>query len=200
MGNTSSCPPGFQSGFFLTCSASCPAGFKYVQDPGQPPTEKCVHLKRNEWVIQLTPQPVPVVGQPLPLSYAAETQRVKKEAESIAERDQLDEKKQVITRDHSRIQSEYAAFDSSQQGLQTLREVSKSLTPLRPPTAPESDIEIERQKILNLQANRLLFIQIALALVVFALITYMTFPVDIAHGVAFILLSLGISFGFFLRK
>ena len=98
---------------------------------------------------------------------------------------------------YDRIQSEYANFN---QYSESIKNVSDSLKPMRPPTAPSSDLEIERKKIIELQAPHFLFIQIVLGLLVTALISYVVLPAEYAHGIAFLLLSMAISFGFFLRR
>jgi hypothetical protein len=80
------------------------------------------------------------------------------------------------------------------------RQVIDSLKPFRPPTAPSSDLEKERREITDAQKTSLFYIQLALFIVVLALLGYVLLPVDVAHGSAFLLLCVGISLGFFLRK
>lgn len=84
--------------------------------------------------------------------------------------------------------------------MTTIREVTESLRPFRPPTAPESDIEMSRKAIMASSAPNILLLQILLALLVLCLIGYALLPLEIAHGIALVLLSVGIALGFFLKK
>jgi len=81
-----------------------------------------------------------------------------------------------------------------------IREVTDSLKPFRPPTAPSSDLEKERKEITNLATRNLYFIQIALFLVVLSMLSYFMFSLDTANLIAFGLLCVGIALGFFLRR
>jgi hypothetical protein len=74
------------------------------------------------------------------------------------------------------------------------------LTPLRPPTAPADDLEKERKAIAFDVRRSVLFIQVALGLVILALVAYLVLPASSANGVAFLLLCVGVAVGFFLRK
>lgn len=94
---------------------------------------------------------------------------------------------------HSNTQSQAAQF-------RTIREVNQSLTPLRPPTAPASDIEMSRKAIRESSAPNILFLQLLLGLLVLCLIGYALLPLGVAHGLALLLLSVGIALGFFLKK
>jgi hypothetical protein len=49
-------------------------------------------------------------------------------------------------------------------------------------------------------APNILLLQILLGLLVLCLIGYALLPVDIAHGLAIVLLAVGIALGFFLKK
>ena len=82
----------------------------------------------------------------------------------------------------------------------TLQDFVNSLKPFRPPTAPSSDLEKERKAILAISQRDMYFIQIALFLAVLSLLGYFVLPTEYAHGVALLLLSVAVSFGFFLRK
>lgn len=98
--------------------------------------------------------------------------------------------------EYNRIQSEYAVFTAGSEVEKTVEE----LKPLRPPTAPSSDIEQERKAILSLQGNHLLFIQIVLFLVILCMLTYLFVPIAYSHYIVFLLLCVGVALGFFLRK
>jgi hypothetical protein len=182
-----------------------------MQESGSPPVEKCVHVVRNSRFVTLYALPIPGGGQPIPPTYgrerdrlATEIAKVKGQVRSDDEQEKAlnsfqDQKRQNAS-SYDRIQSEYAAFNQYTENVKSVKDVTQSLRPLRPPTAPSSDLEIERQKILALQAPHFLFIQIVLGLLVTALVSYVVLPAEYAHGIAFLLLSMAISFGFFLRK
>jgi hypothetical protein len=74
------------------------------------------------------------------------------------------------------------------------------LKPLRPPTAPAEDLEKERRAIAFDVRRSVLFIQVALGLIVLALVAYLVLPASWANGVAFLLLCVGVAVGFFLRE
>lgn len=81
----------------------------------------------------------------------------------------------------------------------TLEEVNQSLKPFRPPTAPGSDMAIQRKALLS--GNRsLVFIQLVLFILLAVLVVYLVLPVTAANGVAVLLLCGGIAYGFFLRR
>ena len=81
-----------------------------------------------------------------------------------------------------------------------LQELNQSLKPFRPPTAPASDIQIERKYILESSAPNFLVIQVALAVIVLALLAYVLLPASIAHSIALLLFAVGIAVGIFLKK
>lgn len=173
--------------------------------------EKCVHVARNNRFVTLQAVPVPRKDEPLPSAYAAEKDRVATEIAKLKGLIKTDEEEErALTnlrdqkfgneREYSRIQSDYANFNQYTEDVKSVKRVSDSLKPMRPPTAPSSDLEIERRKIIDMQQPHFLFIQIVLALLVTSLVGYMVLPAEYAHGIAFLLLSVAISFGFFLRR
>jgi hypothetical protein len=96
--------------------------------------------------------------------------------------------------DHSQIQSQVAEFKP------ILQNVNQSLKPFRPPTAPDSDVAMQRKAILESSAPNFLVVQIALAALVLALVGYLLLPVNLAHPIAALLFSVGIAVGIFLKK
>ena len=100
----------------------------------------------------------------------------------------------TTVQDHDAIRSQYAEYRVA------IKDVSDSLKPMRPPTAPSSDLAQERKSILASSAPNFLVVQIALAIVVLCLVFYITLPIDVAHGLALLLLSGGIAVGIFLSK
>jgi ABC-type multidrug transport system fused ATPase/permease subunit len=210
MGANSSCPAGFERGMFFSCRAQCPPEFKYVQTSGGtagPPSESCVHMLRNDRsfpLISLPSEGSEAIYAEERARVANETQRVKREVEEDTQKatslGEYKAQRRTLTQEYSRIQGDYANYSSNAKVAKELEEVTKSLTPFRPPTAPSSDLEIERKAILAISQKDMFFIQIALFLAVLSLLAYIVLPTDYAHGLALLFLSVAISFGFFLRK
>lgn len=92
-----------------------------------------------------------------------------------------------------------ATPSSTPAPLDVLEEVNQSLKPFRPPTAPASDKAIERKAILSGNQS-LVFIQLALFILLGVLVVYLVLPTTAANGVAFLLLCVGVAYGFFLRR
>lgn len=208
MGN---CPSGYEAGMFGTCRITCPDGFKNAQE-GNPPIQKCVsNLRNDRFVLVNSIGAIQDTRRPIPPAYAAETARFNKELAALKVQMDADEKaakllsdagaqRSDLTHQYGRIQSEYASFNGEAQNVNRVKEVADSLKPFRPPTSPASDLEAERRKITEFQARSLLFIQVALAIVVLVLVSYLIMPADYANAIAFLLLCVAISFGFFLRR
>jgi hypothetical protein len=135
---------------------------------------------------------------------ATETQKVKKVVEEDVQKAaalaDFRNQRGGLTQEYTRIQGDYANFTSNAKVAKEFEDVTKSLKPMRPPTAPSSDLEKERQAILALTQKDMFFIQIALFLSVLSMLGYLVLPTDYAHGIALLFLTVAISFGFFLRK
>ena len=86
------------------------------------------------------------------------------------------------------------------ESFDTLQETVDALKPLRPPTAPASDLAIERKEILESSAPNFLLIQVELAIVILCLLVYLFVPVEHAAGLVVLLLSVGVAVGIFLWK
>ena len=207
MGANLSCPQGFEDGLMFTCVAQCPPEFKRVQEQGGaggPPLVKCVHISRNRLSFPLNPLPKVENGKPIPKSFEEETTRIAGERQRIKNRvaseEELQDSVKTQTQEYSRIQSEYAAYKGANESAFAIKEVKDSLKPFRPPTAPSSDLETERQAILALHNRNLYFVQVALFLVVMVMISYMVLPLDTANTAALALLCVGVAMGFFLRR
>ncbi len=80
-----------------------------------------------------------------------------------------------------------------------MADVNASLKPFRPPTAPSSDLEIERKAIRKSQPS-FVYVQLALFVLLAVMVVYLVFPASTANGVSVLLLAVGIAAGFFLRK
>ena len=207
MGAKLSCPDGFEQGLMFTCHAQCPTDFKYLQLASStvgPPLEKCVHTSNNGFSFLLNPLPMIEPGNPVPSTFPQELERVKEEAarvkKDVEKQQTLQSSLYNYAQDYERIQSEYAAFKESRSAVDKLKDVKNSLKPFRPPTAPASDLEKERKEITTVARRNLYFIQVALFLVVLAMLSYFVFSLETANLIAFALLCVGIALGFFLRK
>jgi hypothetical protein len=135
---------------------------------------------------------------------AKETQRVKKEVEEDTQKAaalaEFKVRRGDLTQEYSRIQGDYANYSSNAKVAKELEDVTQSLKPMRPPTAPSSDLEKERKAILAISQKDMFFVQIALFLAILSLLAYVVLPTDYAHGIVLLFLTVAISFGFFLRK
>jgi hypothetical protein len=87
----------------------------------------------------------------------------------------------------------YESFDN-------LKDLVDTLKPLRPPTAPASDLAIERKSILTSTAPNFLLIQVELAIVILCLLVYAFAPLEVAPSLVVLLLSVGVAVGIFLWK
>ena len=82
----------------------------------------------------------------------------------------------------------------------TLKDVSASLTPFRPPTATEEDIEKEKREIVKGGGPNFLFIQVVVTMVALSLLCYVFLPVSYAQLLSFLMLSVAVAVGIFLWK
>ena len=81
-----------------------------------------------------------------------------------------------------------------------IRQTTSSLHSLRPPTAPASDIARVQKDIVSTTTPNLLVIQIALVILLLCLLVYFFLPMNYAHPIAVLLLSVGFAVGIFLNK
>jgi hypothetical protein len=206
MGNA--CPSGFERGPVFTCHATCPGKFKYNSETEE---EKCVYAMDNRYSFLLQSLPAPPMEDEVPPMYGEELARVKKEAKRVEEQilaeAPMNEKLSAykdIQRDtvqrHSTLQSQYASYASIKEAGDAIAQVTASIKPMRPPTAPAEDIHKERSAILRGSAPNFLLFQIALVILLICLLVYAFVPAEYAHGIAFVLLSVGIAVGIFLTK
>lgn len=99
--------------------------------------------------------------------------------------------------EQQRVKERVASLNSDAASV--LRDVNQSLKPFRPPTAPASDKAIERKAILSGNQS-LVFIQLVLFILLAVLVSYLLLPTHYANGIAFVLLCVGVAYGFFLRR
>jgi hypothetical protein len=154
--------------------------------------------------------PLIETGAPEPPEYATERTRVQAEVaktkalilqdeQTTKSLNEFNTQKGNYAQEYGKIQGDYAVFNTTKDASTKMKHVTDSLRTFRPPTAPASDIEAERKKILGLTSKNLFFIQIALFLLLLSMVTYLILPAEYAHGIVFLLLCTAISFGFFLR-
>lgn len=104
-------------------------------------------------------------------------------------------------RQFERIQSEYAYYAPTGPTAKAIQELNSNLRVPMPKTATETDIQKERKAIVNAKAApSLLIFQVALATLVVCLLVYVFVPAKYAHGLALLILSVGIAVGIFLKK
>ncbi len=103
-------------------------------------------------------------------------------------------------RDYQRIQSEYASYVPIGEAAKAIQETNKQLRVPRPKTATENEINKERKAIVRTKTPSLLVLQVALVTIVLCLLVYVFAPAKYAHGIALLVLSVGIAVGIFLKK
>lgn len=84
--------------------------------------------------------------------------------------------------------------------VETVKDLVDTLKPLRPPTAPADDLAAERKAITESSAPNFLLIQVELGILILCLLVYLFIPLEYAHGLAVLLLSVGVALGIFLWK
>lgn len=186
------CPSDFESTAGQRCRVKCPTGFVYNAGRG---TEECVSSTNERYRVPVTSGVTP---DELTLARTTfQTAFTELQTRMNAERTTLGALSEV-SRENARL---VGRIESTAANFQSIREVSDSLTPLRPPTQPSSDIEAERKLILNRRGTvDLLVAQIALFIVSLCLVVYLILPAGVAHPIAFLILSVGIAVGIFLSN
>lgn len=190
----------------------CPDDFKYAQEGGEtsPLVEKCVYSKNNEYFIELRQMP-PQEAEGPPADYGREQKRFSDELKVLRDRifreaptqekiQSLKSQRESNAREYSSIQSQYASYSAAGEVAAALQTTAQGLRGIRPPVAGSRDIESEKRKLLQGSKPNMLLIQVAIAVTVLALLVYLLIPVQYAHPIAFLLVSMGIAVGIFLRK
>jgi hypothetical protein len=103
-------------------------------------------------------------------------------------------------RQYQQIQSEYASYVPVGEAATAIQATNKQLRVPRPKTATEDAINKERREIVHSKRPSLLVLQVALVTLVLCLLVYLFIPANYAHGVALLVLSVGIAVGIFLKK
>lgn len=208
MGGTASCPVGFESGILSTCRISCPDDFRFLNTDGE---NKCVYRYDNSKTISLSSLPPPDDINEPGSSYQDELDRFNTAVTELRNQIRIEEEtKQVLTdaqtkktqwaSEYSSIKSQQASYNSAMDVKKVLDETEQSLRPLRADVAPSEDLEKERRAITIDARQNMVLAQFSLFLVVLSLIAYITLSREMAHGITFLLLCVGIATGFFLRR
>ena len=106
----------------------------------------------------------------------------------------------VQVRQYQQIRSEYASYVPVGDAAKAIQETNKALRVPRAKTATEDAIRSERRAILASPRPSLLVVQLALVTLVLCLLVYLAIPAKYAHGIALLVLSVGIAVGIFLTK
>jgi hypothetical protein len=177
------CSSGFST-FQRGCIKTCPADFVRVED-------ECQFLSDPTQTVRLEIIPTGNVTRAL-----RESERVNRELQDIRTRQSLlDAQDQSAT--WGTFQQNYAAFPDTNVSIDN---TINQLKVKRPPTAPADDLSYMRSLILQGPSIDILMIQIALALAVLSLVSFLFLSRELAQGLSFILLSTGVAIGFFLRS
>lgn len=199
------CPSGFTTGLWWgSCRLICPSDFKYERGSGG---GTCIYTKDNRHRVRVND--LSVRGSTRESD--RERERFERELQKVRDdirQSEADTQRLQDARDQSSrwtaqagsIASEAAAWRELSQAGKDLRETTDSLRPMRPPTAPSSDLDMERRAISFELKQGLTFLQVVLFLVVLALLGYLFLSTTLAHGIAFLLLCVAIATGFFLRN
>jgi len=199
------CPSGFTAGVGNTCRIICPFDFKYEQDRGR---EACVYARDNQHRVSLNLLPVrgtsPREFERELAKFESRLERVRDDIRNTeAETQRLQSARDQSSRwtaQSGSLASESAAWREISQTGKEIRETTASLRPMRPPTAPATDLDTERRAISFELKQGLTFLQVVLFLVVLILLGYLFLSTTLAHGIAFLLLCVAIATGFFLRN
>lgn len=200
----SRCPPTFEQDGEI-CRLKCPREFKYVD-------KSCVYKTDNAYSIELMDVPI---ASPM-RQFSIEQQRFEAALRDVRKQIQTPQPTTTGSSGPAPVpptttpapptttpvppttgSSGPAPFTST---VDMLKSVSDSLTPHRPPTAPASDIEQERRSILQSSAPSMLLIHVSLFAVVLCLLAYAFIPVEYAHWISLVVLSMAVAVGIFLWK
>jgi hypothetical protein len=189
-----SCPSDFDTTTSGKCVLKCISNTKSLQDGD---VYKCISSVDNAVSVSLKEISVGA----LPEEFQKERDRFQQKYQEVLQAALRNAQKTGIENvaSYSRIQGEYAGIKAVQSSEASIGEVNQSLKPFRPKTAPESDIQIERRRILDSSAPNMLLLQVALALVLLCILAYALIP-SYAGILSFLLLSVGVALGIFLRK
>jgi hypothetical protein len=200
----------------IGCRKKCPQDFKYVQTTeGGRIEERCVYMQDNRYSVKLYSLPgIPERNPPphhLEGMYSNAEREFQQEfirvammaARENADRDavtNLNKSREQQGVDYRRARSEFATYRSAEDVINKMKSVNNSLQPLRPPTVT-SDSAMERRKLmLETSAPNMLLFQISLVILLLCLLSYVFLTPPASYYLSFLLLTVGIALGIFLRK
>jgi len=200
----SQCPPNFERDF-LGCSAMCPREF--TTQVGGLFDKRCLLIEDNRYSFSV--RRIPLRAQTS--RYNAELTRISNEAARLRgefaadklareDRDRVNREQEIQGAQYTKLQTEFSAYRSVQEAADEVKKITDSLNVARPEVAPTGEAEKEYRTIMGIVSQRLLLLQVVLALVVVSLIGYFILPLTAAHGLTFLLVCLGIAIGIFLKK
>lgn len=194
------CPSDFEVGLNNTCRIKCPRGFKYLQGSGGE-SDRCVYESDNQYAVTI--QAIPLAASAT--AFADERTRfygdLTKVHQSLDARRTFEDESDLPGYDarYSSFQTKYAGYKSMQENANLLKQAIQDLKPMRAATAP-GDIEFERKRILSITAEQVRVAQVALITTLLCLLIYVLVPVPLAHGIAFLVVCVGIAIGIFLMS
>lgn len=211
---TTTCPRDYDR-VGVQCRKTCPQDFKYVQTTeGGRTEERCVYMQDNRYSVKLYTLPgIPARNPPgyLQGMYRNAEREFQREfirvammaARENADRDavtNLNKSREQQGVDYRRARSEFASYRTAEDVMNKMKSVNNSLQPLRPPTVT-SDSAMERRKLmLETSAPNMLLFQISLVILLLCLLSYVFLTPPASYYLSFLLLTVGIALGIFLRK
>lgn len=197
------CPEGYFGAGFNTCikrePAICPSGttiYNVMTLPsGNREGAKCVPNSVSTYEAKL-----PEMGPGKPRPTADQFASICKPGDKLGGKVTPGEKPVCLAVTPGPSAPQESSAENISTSKSAIQKVIDSLKPFRPPTAPSSDLEKERKEISEIAKRNLFFVQVALFLVVLAMLSYFVFSLDTANLIAFGLLCVGIAMGFFLRR
>lgn len=198
------CPPDFEPDLNNSCRMKCPRGFKYLQGSGGE-TDKCVYETNNVYRVDIQMIPVSASGP----AFSEERDRFYNQLydvqgkiiEDIEARRNLYKFQSDLPgyeAQYKAFQTSYAGYNDMQKNLDVVSETVQDLKPMRVETAPSSDLETERKRILSITDEQVRMAQVGLFTVLICLVVYLVIPIPYSHGVAFLIACVGIAVGIFL--
>lgn len=198
------CPPDFEPDVNSTCRMKCPTGFKYLQASGGE-TDKCVYESDNRYTVDIQSIPRGASGPAFTEERNRFYQRLYlvqgKIQDDIEARKKFNFLKSELPgyeNQYKAFKTSYAGYNSMQKNVDMLTQTIQDLKPMRSETAPGSELEKERKKIIDLSYWKTRVVQVALLTVLVCLVVYLVVPVPLAHGIAFLIACVGIAVGIFL--
>lgn len=197
MGASFGCPANFEAGpGFLTCVATCPAGFKSEQKRVNGMYQsRCVLFTDKTKGFDLNTLGMYDTSFPEPSNFPPERARVASMVSTIASIAPLQENAAATAREYETVKSQYAGYAAQSDAGDKIKAVTDSIKNPRPPVQPTPINEVKR-KILN--PLDMSVIQTILFTILLALVEYLMVPQAYAQYLVFLTLCVGASAGIYL--